>query len=69
MIFLIGMKNNRKGNIIMEKNIVYFDKDVVVINDVKQQMLENYSLADYLLLLFVMVVAVNLLCDFPEQIL
>ena len=37
----------------MNKKIVYFDKDVVVINDVKQQMLENYSLADYMMLLFV----------------
>lgn len=45
--------NRQKLYLSMEKNIVYFDKDVVVINDVKQQMLENYSLADYLLLLFV----------------
>lgn len=37
----------------MNKKIVYFDKDVVVINDVKQQMLENYSLVDYMMLLFV----------------
>lgn len=37
----------------MNKKIVYFDKDVVVINDVKKQMLENYSLADYMMLLFV----------------
>lgn len=37
----------------MNEKIVYFNQDIVVINDVKNQMLENYSLADYMMLLFV----------------